>query len=86
VYEPIAANIARRLTAQTATSAPPDALVLPGPARHPRAVVASLRGLAACGLVRLASRLDPDASASWRRLALVSTTAADGDQPPEGTP
>lgn len=44
MYEPIAANIARRLTAQTATSALPDAPVLPGPARHRRAVVACLRG------------------------------------------
>jgi hypothetical protein len=64
MYEPTVANIARRLTAQTATSALPDAPVLPGPARHRRAVVASLRGLAARGLVGLASRLDPDASAS----------------------
>jgi hypothetical protein len=62
--EPIAASIARRLMAETATSALPDAPVPTGPARHGRAVVASLRGLAARLLVGLASRLDPDAAAS----------------------
>jgi hypothetical protein len=63
MYEPIAASIARRLAAETATSALPNAPVRPGPARHRRAVVPSLRSLAARLLIGLASRLDPDASA-----------------------
>jgi len=62
--EPIASSIARRLTAETATSALPNAPIRTGPVRHRRAVVASLRGLAARLLVGLAGRLDPDASVS----------------------
>jgi hypothetical protein len=65
MYEPIAAaSIARRLTVDTATSALPDAPARTAPARHRRAVVPSLRSLAARLLVGLAGRLDPDASAS----------------------
>ena len=62
--EPIAASIARRLTAETATSALPDAPVRTEPTRRRRAVVPSLRALMARRLVSLAGRLDPDAYAA----------------------
>jgi hypothetical protein len=61
MYEPVAAGIARRLTAETATSALPDAPVRPEPTPTGRAVAPRLRVRSARLLVGLARRLDPDA-------------------------
>jgi hypothetical protein len=61
--EPIAASIIRRIVAETATSALPDAPVRPDPTPRRRSVVAHLRRLSARLLVGLAGRLD---SASTR--------------------
>ena len=63
MLEPIAASIARRLTAEVATSALPDAPVRtqrakPTPRRH--ASAARLRRRSASLLVGLAGRLDPN--------------------------
>jgi hypothetical protein len=63
MYEPIAAQIARRLTAREATSALPDAPVRAAPPPR-RGVDTRLRGLAARRLVGLAGRLDPSVRAS----------------------
>ncbi|HEX9343462.1 MAG TPA: hypothetical protein VF995_07595 [Actinomycetota bacterium] len=61
MYEPFAANIARRLTENLATSALPDAPVRtePEPATRRRAVAPHLRERSARLLVSLAARLDP---------------------------
>ncbi len=67
MYEPLAASIVRRLTAETATSALPDAPVRTEPtelARRRRTVVPQLRRLSARLLVGLAGRLDPDVQAA----------------------
>jgi hypothetical protein len=65
MYEPIAAQIARRLTAREATSALPDAPARAAPPLRPsRGVDTRLRGLAARRLVGLAGRLDPSVRAS----------------------
>jgi hypothetical protein len=61
MYEPVAASIASRLTAETATSALPDAPVRPEPTPPRRPVAPRLRVRSASLLVGLARRLDPDA-------------------------
>jgi hypothetical protein len=58
VYEPIAATILRRLTAEVATSALPDAPVRAETPR--RAAQPGLRRRSATLLVGLAGRLDPN--------------------------
>jgi len=63
MYEPLAASIVRRLTAEVATSALPDAPVRTAgaePTPQRRAATARLRGRSARLLVGLAGRLDPD--------------------------
>jgi hypothetical protein len=65
MYEPLAASILRRLTAEVATSALPDAPVraeqtAPTPPR-PK-VAPTLRRRSACLLIGLAGRLDPAVS------------------------
>jgi hypothetical protein len=57
--EPIAASIARRMTADLATSALPDAPVRTEPAPRRRPVAPQLRSRSARLLVGLAGRLDP---------------------------
>jgi hypothetical protein len=63
MLEPIAASIARRRTAEVATSALPDAPVRPEPSPRGRPV-APLRRLSARLLVSVAGRLDPCAQAA----------------------
>jgi hypothetical protein len=58
--EPIVAIIARRLTAETATSALPDAPVRIEPAPRRRPLAPRLRRRSARLLVGLAGRLDPN--------------------------
>jgi hypothetical protein len=60
MYEPLAASIIRRLTAEVATSALPDAPVRTQPTSSRRAVTPRLRRRSASLLVGLAGRLDPD--------------------------
>jgi len=60
VNEPIAAIIARRLTAEVATSALPEAPVRTEPAPRRRPPTPRLRGRSARLLVGLAGRLDPN--------------------------
>jgi len=65
MYEPFAAEIARRLTAPDATSALPGAPVLvEAPPRPGRTAESHLRGLAARRLISLAGRLDPSVRAA----------------------
>jgi hypothetical protein len=59
MHEPIAASIARRLTAEIALSALPDAPVRAEPTPRGRPVAPHLRRLSARLLVDLAGRLDP---------------------------
>lgn len=65
MYEPLAANIARRLTADVASSALPGAPIRNEPEPEPvaprRAVAPQLRQRSARLLVSLAIRLDPGA-------------------------
>jgi hypothetical protein len=58
--EPIAASIARRLTAELATSALPDAPVRNEPTSRRRAFAPGLRTRSARLLTGLAGRLDPN--------------------------
>jgi hypothetical protein len=58
--EPIAASIARRVTAELATSALPDAPVRTEPTSRTRSVAPQLRTRSARLLVGLAGRLDPN--------------------------
>ena len=58
--EPLAASIIRRVTAELATSALPDAPVRTEPTPPGRAVAPRLRRRSAILLVGLAGRLDPD--------------------------
>jgi hypothetical protein len=67
MIEPIAASIARRSTAEVATSALPDAPVRSEPTTQ-RRPVARLRGRSARLLVGLAGRLDPDTRAATLRV------------------
>jgi hypothetical protein len=63
MYEPLAASTIRRLTAEVATSALPDAPVRTPrtqPTPHRRAVAPRLRNRSATMLISLARRLDPD--------------------------
>jgi hypothetical protein len=62
--EPFAASIARRRTAEIATSALPDAPVRPEPAPRRRALAPHLRHRSARLLVGLAGRLDPGTNAA----------------------
>jgi hypothetical protein len=62
--EPLAASIARRLTAETARSALPDAPIRTEPVARRRPVVPSLRRRSARLLVGLAGRLDPGTQAA----------------------
>jgi hypothetical protein len=62
--EPIAASIVRRLTAETATSALPDAPVRTEPASRRRPVAPNLRRRSARLLAGLADRLDPNVQAA----------------------
>jgi hypothetical protein len=64
MIEPIAASIARRLTAEVATSALPDAPVRVEATSRRRPVAPQLRGWSARLLVGLAGRLDPDTQAA----------------------
>jgi hypothetical protein len=64
MYEPLAAGIARRLTAETARSALPDAPIRTEPAARRRPVAPSLRRRSARLLVGLAGRLDPGTHAA----------------------
>jgi hypothetical protein len=59
--EPLAASIARRLTAEVATSALPDAPVRSEPTPPGRRVTPRLRRRSARLLVAVAGRLDPNA-------------------------
>ena len=68
MIEPIAASIARRLTAEVATSALPDAPVRSEPTARRRPVAPRLRGRSARLLVALAGRLDPDTQAARLRV------------------
>jgi hypothetical protein len=62
--EPLAASIARRLTAETARSALPDAPIRTEPAAPRRPMAPRLRRLSARLLVGLAGRLDPGTQAA----------------------
>ncbi len=62
--EPIAASIARRMTAEVAASALPDAPVRIEPTSRRRPVAPHLRRLSAQLLVGLAGRLDPNTQAA----------------------
>jgi hypothetical protein len=64
VNEPVAASIIRRLTAEVATSALPDAPVRTESAPRRRAAAPRLRGRSARLLVGLAGRLDPTIQAA----------------------
>jgi hypothetical protein len=68
MIEPIAASIARRLTAEVATSALPDAPVRSELITRRRPVAPRLRGRSARLLVGLAGRLDPDTQAARLRV------------------
>ena len=68
MLEPIAASIARRLTAEVATSALPGAPVRSEPATRRRPVAPRLRVRSARLLVGLAGRLDPDTRAATLRV------------------
>jgi hypothetical protein len=68
MLEPIAASLARRLTAEVATSALPDAPVRSQPTTRRRPVAPRLRGRSARLLVGLAVRLDPDTRAATLRV------------------
>jgi hypothetical protein len=62
--EPLAASIARRLTAEVATSALPDAPVRIEPTPRGRRVTPRLRRRSARLLVAVAGRLDPNTQAA----------------------
>jgi hypothetical protein len=64
MLEPIAASIARRLTAEVATSALPGAPVRGEPTTRRHPVAPRLRARSARLLVGLAGRLDPDTRAA----------------------
>jgi hypothetical protein len=68
MIEPIAASIARRLTAEVATSALPDAPVRSQPTARRHPVVSALRRRSARLLVGLAGRLDPNTRAATLRV------------------
>ena len=66
--EPLAAGIIRRLTADTARSALPDAPVRSEPAARRGPLAPALRRRSARLLVGLAGRLDPDTRAATLRV------------------